>query len=106
MLLMREALIEKAAAVTAEVFYDLHQGRGDTSMVEVDGEKVIRPYLPLMVDPIGEGLEFRNTEITDPQSKKSFNLTPTEKKYLDERVDKLLAKKVREAITSMKKQDG
>jgi len=77
----RLAVIQKAAKVTAEVLYDLHQGRGDTSTMEVDGQITLRPYLPMIVQTVGNETS-RHTEITGEGKEGTIALTWLEEKNL------------------------
>jgi hypothetical protein len=92
----RAAFIEKAAEVSAQCLYDVHEGRGDTSMVEVDGKMKMKPFLPLIAQIVGKP-EGRITSISDGVGG-VIELSVTEEEDLENRTNFHLVQLVRKTI--------
>jgi hypothetical protein len=92
----RAAFIEKAAELTAQCLYDIHEGRGDTSMMEVNGEIKMKPFLPVIAQVIGRP-DVRNTSISDAEGN-CIDLSVTEEEDLQARTNAHLAALIHQRI--------
>lgn len=92
----RVAFIKKAAEVTAQCLYDIHEGRGDTSMVNVNGMLELKPFIPL-ISQVGGRPNAHTTSISD-NAGNWIDLSVTEEEDLKNFTDACLADMVRNKL--------